>query len=45
MPRLAKDWPRSGNREALHLGNLYVSTSESTFNANVGGQDYGSSIL
>jgi len=41
---LASIW-QSGGPATDDLGNLYVSTSESTFNANVGGQDYGSSIL
>lgn len=42
---LASIWQSGAGPATDASGNIYVSTAEADFNANVGGQDFGSSIL
>lgn len=42
---LASIWQSGAGPATDDRGNIYVSTGEADFNANVGGQDFGSSIL
>ena len=42
---LGSIWQSGSGPAADSNGNIYVSTAEAPFNANTGGQDYGSSVL